>query len=86
MGGKVENVVVPFGGSSGYKGVVAWATEKEVDLVIPGPEQPLVDGVESMFKKGKRCLCLPLDARPHARSRFTRRIKAYLLADHEADS
>jgi len=25
----------------------------QVDLVIPGPEQPLVDGVESHFRKGK---------------------------------
>jgi phosphoribosylamine-glycine ligase len=24
----------------------------KVDLVIPGPEQPLVDGVESHFRKG----------------------------------
>jgi len=25
----------------------------QVDLVIPGPEQPLVDGVEPFFRKGK---------------------------------
>jgi len=28
----------------------------QVDLVIPGPEQPLVDGVESHFRKGKHDL------------------------------
>lgn len=24
----------------------------KVNLVVPGPEQPLVDGIEAMFRKG----------------------------------
>lgn len=34
-----------------FEKLVAFAQEKEIDLVIPGPEQPLVDGVASYFKK-----------------------------------
>jgi len=52
MDGKVENVPLAWGGSAGFGGVVAWAKEREVDLVVPGPEQPLVDGVELAFRKG----------------------------------
>ena len=37
--------------------VNVWSLEKglikKVDLVIPGPEQPLVDGAELVFRKGK---------------------------------
>ena len=53
MGGKVENVSVPWGGKAGYEGLVRFGREKKVDLVVPGPEQPLVDGVEEFFRKGK---------------------------------
>ena len=52
MGGKVENLLVPWGGAAGYGDVVNWAVGRGVDLVVPGPEQPLVDGVETLFKKG----------------------------------
>ncbi len=51
VGGKVENVAFPWGGQAGFSGIAAWAREKEVDLVVPGPEQPLVDGVELAFRK-----------------------------------
>ena len=53
MGGKVENVALVWGGKAGFGGVVSWAGEREVDLVVPGPEQPLVDGVELAFRKGE---------------------------------
>ncbi|ORY31837.1 purine nucleotide biosynthesis-related protein [Naematelia encephala] len=51
MGGKVSNVSVAWGGKAGFTGVAAWAVEQGVDLVVPGPEQPLVDGVELVFRK-----------------------------------
>lgn len=53
MGGKVQNVSVPWGGSKGYGAVVDWARENKVDLVVPGPEQPLVEGVEAQLRKGQ---------------------------------
>lgn len=52
MGGKVENVAVPFGGAKGFKEVVQFAQEKGVELVVPGPELPLVEGCEVAFRKG----------------------------------
>ena len=52
MGGTVENVALSWGGKLGFVEVVAWAKEREVDLVVPGPEQSLVDGVELAFRKG----------------------------------
>lgn len=52
MGGKVENVLMPWGGKDGYMEIVQWAVWNEVDLAVPGPEQPLVDGVEAAFRKG----------------------------------
>jgi phosphoribosylamine--glycine ligase/phosphoribosylformylglycinamidine cyclo-ligase len=45
--------------------LVEFALENKVDLVVPGPEQPLVDGVESSFRKGTKILAF--DA---SRSRF----------------
>ncbi|TXT08834.1 hypothetical protein VHUM_02962 [Vanrija humicola] len=51
IGGKVENVNVPWGGKAGYAGAVQFAKDNKVDLVVPGPEQPLVDGAEAEFRK-----------------------------------
>nr|GAT48423.1 phosphoribosylformylglycinamidine cyclo-ligase [Mycena chlorophos] len=34
-----------------FPALVAFALEKQVTLVVPGPEQPLVDGVETHFRK-----------------------------------
>lgn len=53
MGGKVENVSLPWGGKHGYSGVVEFAVQQGVDLAVPGPEQPLVEGVEGLFRKGE---------------------------------
>ena len=53
MGGKVEDVQVPFGGAKGFAEVVKFAQEKGVELVVPGPELPLVEGCEVAFRKGK---------------------------------
>lgn len=53
LGGKIENVNAPWGGKDGYEGVVKFAQDNKVDLVVPGPEQPLVDGAEQEFRKGE---------------------------------
>lgn len=59
MGGKVENVAVPWGGQHGYLKVVEFAVQQRVDLAVPGPEQPLVEGVEGLFRKGEWEATLP---------------------------
>lgn len=35
-----------------YPGLVAFARDHNVNLVVPGPEAPLVDGVEGYFRAG----------------------------------
>lgn len=35
-----------------YPGLVDFAKQYDVNLVIPGPEAPLVDGIEAYFRKG----------------------------------
>lgn len=50
MGGKVRNVDIKWG--EDFQGLVQWAKGEEVDLLVPGPEQPLVDGVEGVFRRG----------------------------------
>ncbi|KAF8215967.1 bifunctional purine ADE1 [Mycena galopus ATCC 62051] len=34
-----------------FPALVAFASENQVNLLVPGPEQPLVDGVEAYFRK-----------------------------------
>ncbi|KAI8824438.1 phosphoribosylglycinamide synthetase [Fimicolochytrium jonesii] len=48
-GGKVKNVNVSYG--STFEELVKFAVENNVALVVPGPEQPLVDGIQGAFKK-----------------------------------
>lgn len=48
---KVHNLTLPWG--SNFQDLVAWAQENKIDMVVPGPEQPLVDGVEAVFRKGE---------------------------------
>ena len=36
-----------------YPGLVSFAKEHEVNLVIPGPEAPIVDGIKSFFRAGE---------------------------------
>ncbi|KAG6866066.1 hypothetical protein C0991_009163 [Blastosporella zonata] len=45
---KTVNVDLP---PSDFPRLVQFAVENKVDLVVPGPEQPLVDGVETYFRK-----------------------------------
>ncbi|KAJ7926022.1 aminoimidazole ribonucleotide synthetase [Mycena leptocephala] len=37
--------------SSDFPALVTFAVQNQLNLVVPGPEQPLVDGVESYFRK-----------------------------------
>lgn len=37
------------------QGLAIFARAQDVDLVIPGPEAPLVDGIESVFRAGEVC-------------------------------
>ncbi|KAN0134282.1 aminoimidazole ribonucleotide synthetase [Lactarius tabidus] len=45
---KVSNLNLP---DPSFQTLVNWAVANDINLVIPGPEQPLVDGVESYFRK-----------------------------------
>ncbi|KAG5647547.1 hypothetical protein DXG03_008900 [Asterophora parasitica] len=39
-----------------FPGLVDFAVKNEITLVVPGPEQPLVDGIETYFRKGGHLL------------------------------
>ncbi|KAI9483508.1 MAG: phosphoribosylglycinamide synthetase [Benjaminiella poitrasii] len=45
---KVTNIQI---GISEFDKLKEFAVENKVDLVIPGPEQPIVDGIQAVFKK-----------------------------------
>ena len=35
-----------------FKEIVDWAVEQKIDLIVPGPEVPLVEGIHDAFQKG----------------------------------
>ncbi|VDB85290.1 unnamed protein product [Peniophora sp. CBMAI 1063] len=45
---KITNVTLDI---EKFDTLTAWAVDTRIELVIPGPEQPLVDGVEGYFRK-----------------------------------
>ncbi|KAJ2889781.1 Bifunctional purine biosynthetic protein ade1, partial [Coemansia aciculifera] len=49
-GGKISNVAIGHS-TSDFAKLIAFAQENEVGLVVPGPEQPLVDGVADAFRR-----------------------------------
>ncbi|KAJ3190027.1 hypothetical protein HDU85_000318 [Gaertneriomyces sp. JEL0708] len=49
LGPKVRNV--PLDAGVNFEGLVSFALENSVQLVVPGPEQPLVDGIQAAFKR-----------------------------------
>lgn len=51
IGSKVINVPELFGSPKDFDKLQQFALEKKIDLVVPGPEQPLVDGISSVFTK-----------------------------------
>lgn len=48
---KVINVPELSGSPKHFDALQKFAVEKEIGLVVPGPEQPLVDGISSVFTK-----------------------------------
>ena len=41
-----------------YPGLVALAQKHNITLVVPGPEAPLVDGIEGYFRAGELLYCM----------------------------
>ncbi|EJT99958.1 aminoimidazole ribonucleotide synthetase [Dacryopinax primogenitus] len=48
MAGKVTNVDIP---TTNFEKLRDFAVTNDVNLVVPGPEQPLVDGIEPVFQR-----------------------------------
>lgn len=40
--------------ASDFPKLVDFSVRNNINLVIPGPEQPLVDGIESFFRRGEQ--------------------------------
>jgi hypothetical protein len=55
---KVQNIHIKPGD---FAGLMAFAKANGVNLVVPGPEAPLVDGIEGVCRSGKLSL-FPLEA------------------------
>ena len=49
-GGKISNVAID---ACDFPKLIAFAQSNNVRLVIPGPEQPLVEGIQNAFPKGR---------------------------------
>jgi phosphoribosylamine--glycine ligase/phosphoribosylformylglycinamidine cyclo-ligase len=47
---KTTNIDIP---ASDFVTLLRFALDNDVNLVVPGPEQPLIDGVENVFRKGE---------------------------------
>jgi len=53
---KAKNIGI---GVNDFAKLVQFAQANNVNLVVPGPEVPLVEGIESWFRKGEACpLCV----------------------------
>ena len=48
---KISNVNIK---ADDYAGLVEFAQKNDVNLVVPGPEAPLVDGIQGHFQAGKK--------------------------------
>jgi len=62
FGSKCTNVAISV---SDFPKLVDFAKSHDVHIVIPGPEQPLVDGIEAHFRKGVSTIAI-WDAYPPA--------------------
>lgn len=51
LGSKVVNVPHLDGSPANFDGLASFAKENAISLAVPGPEQPLVDGITSVFTK-----------------------------------
>ena len=83
---KTKNVDI---GVSEFSKLVQFAQENNVNLVVPGPEVPLVEGIETWFRKGIYCGNILLTIswntvfRAHSKGRKIRRIKGVLERFHD---
>jgi phosphoribosylamine--glycine ligase/phosphoribosylformylglycinamidine cyclo-ligase len=50
--GSSQKIVNASVKSDDYPGLVALAQKNNVNLVVPGPEAPLVDGIQGYFQSG----------------------------------
>lgn len=50
---RCQNISVPAGVGARWDLIVQWSKENGITLVVPGPEQPLVDGAEKAFRDGE---------------------------------
>lgn len=50
--GRYSNLAEPKYSGSDFSAITSWAEKNQINLVIAGPEQPLVDGAEQAFRKG----------------------------------
>lgn len=51
--GRAQNIHFAGLTESDWKELIAWSVGAGINLVVPGPEQPLVDGVERAFREGE---------------------------------
>lgn len=58
--GKSTNVEMGYSVSD-FENLASWAVKERIDLVVPGPEVPLVDGIETVFRKGTKKFLLQLE-------------------------
>lgn len=72
INGKVTNIPELSGSPKHFDALQKFAVEKDIGLVIPGPEQPLVDGITSVFTK----VGIPVFG-PSAKAAYLEGSKAY---------
>lgn len=48
--GKSLGVSIPLNAQSNFKEMVDWAVKNKIDLIVPGPEVPLVEGIQDAFQ------------------------------------
>lgn len=51
---KVSNIPIS---SEDFPALVKFAVDNDIGLVVPGPEAPLVAGIEGNFRKGSDSFC-----------------------------
>jgi Phosphoribosylglycinamide synthetase, N domain len=83
---KSKNVDI---GVTEFEELVRFAQENDVNLVIPGPEVPLVEGIETWFRRGLFSLWMGITSSrdtllwPYSKSRTYGRIQGILQGFHD---
>lgn len=65
----VSNVNIGVGD---FPALVEFAVKNAIDLVLPGPEAPLVDGIEAHFRKGVLCFVFSISRHSLTCIRYSR--------------